>query len=98
MKFMIRIDNSTYINHPVALPSFQSRVHSVHTTLKTPRKKMSANPHAGILYRKDTICAVQYLPPLSCFCLRTLNIVQGVLFRKVKLKSYWRASLMPKNC
>jgi hypothetical protein len=37
---------------PVALPSFQSRVHSVHTTLKTSRKKMSANPCAGILYRK----------------------------------------------
>jgi hypothetical protein len=38
---------------PVAFPSFQSRVHSVHTTLKTSRKKMSANPHAGILYRKS---------------------------------------------
>jgi len=37
---------------PVALPSFQSRVHSVHTTLKTPRKKMSANPSACILYNK----------------------------------------------
>ena len=37
------------------LPSFQSRVHSVHTTLKTPRKKMSANPHACIL--------IQYAPP-----------------------------------
>jgi hypothetical protein len=37
---------------PVALPSFQSRVHSVHTTLKTPRKKMSANPPASILYNK----------------------------------------------
>jgi len=37
---------------PVALPSFQSRAHSVHTTLKTPRKKMSANPRASILYRK----------------------------------------------
>jgi hypothetical protein len=37
----------------VALPSFQSRVHSVHTTLKTPHKKMSANPRASILYRKS---------------------------------------------
>ena len=38
---------------PVALPRFQSRVHSVHTTLKTPRKKMSANLPASILYRKS---------------------------------------------
>ena len=37
---------------PVALPSFQSRAHSVHTTLKTPRKKMSTNPRASILYDK----------------------------------------------
>ena len=37
---------------PVALPSFQSRVHSVHTTLKTPRKKMLANPPECILYNK----------------------------------------------
>ncbi|MCL2303450.1 MAG: hypothetical protein FWC37_09395, partial [Lentimicrobiaceae bacterium] len=36
----------------VALPSFQSRVHSVHTILKTARKKMSANPRASILYSK----------------------------------------------
>jgi len=27
---------------PVAFPSFQNRVHSVHTTLKTPRKRMAA--------------------------------------------------------
>ena len=27
---------------PVAFPSFQSRVHSVHTTLKTARKRMAA--------------------------------------------------------
>jgi len=26
---------------PVTLPSLQSRVHSVHTTLQTPRKKMA---------------------------------------------------------
>jgi hypothetical protein len=37
---------------PVALLRFQSRVHSVHTTLKTTRKKMSANPCASILYGK----------------------------------------------
>jgi len=37
---------------PVALPNFQSCVHSIHTTLKTPHKKMSANPRAGILYNK----------------------------------------------
>jgi hypothetical protein len=38
---------------PVAFPSFQSRVHFIHTTLKTARKKMSANPRASILYRKS---------------------------------------------
>jgi len=36
-----------------ALPSFQSSVHYIHTTLKTPRKKMSANFRSGILYGKS---------------------------------------------
>jgi hypothetical protein len=31
----------TFEMFPVALPSFQSRVHSVHTTLKTPCKRMA---------------------------------------------------------
>jgi hypothetical protein len=53
--FSILPEISTSVNKIllVALPSFQSRVHSVRTTLKTPRKKMSANPRAGILYRKS---------------------------------------------
>jgi hypothetical protein len=37
---------------PVALPRFQSSVQCVNTTLKTPRKKMSANLRVGILYNK----------------------------------------------
>jgi hypothetical protein len=48
---MIKVMNFEKIS-PVAFPSFQSRVHSVHTTLKTSRKKMSANPPASILYNK----------------------------------------------
>ena len=37
---------------PVALPSLQSSVHSVHTTLQPPRKKMLANLCTCILYNK----------------------------------------------
>jgi len=35
------ISNSAYEVSPVALPSLQSRVHSVHTILQTTRKKMA---------------------------------------------------------
>jgi hypothetical protein len=43
----------TFEMYPVTFPSFQSRVHFVRTTLKTLRKKMSANSRACILYRKN---------------------------------------------
>jgi hypothetical protein len=54
--YVPNMPNNCRINQkisPVALPSFQSSVHSVHTILKTPRKKMSVNPRASILYRRS---------------------------------------------